>query len=338
MAMVTLEQKFLTFLSKVSGAELLDNFAELPSHLGQKRADAFLFGRKMVCEVKSLQKDTSTKIEAILAPLRDRPEWPVFYGLFPVSKIISHFPEREELNKSIYSAVTSSVEDQLEKANRQLRETRRHFGLGDAHGIVTILNETVEVISPQVLADKVIRTFIKREKSGKPLECVDCVWIISETHEIVVSEELAGPLSIIIPRDCASDDKLLAERVETLTQAWITFNGLHPVRLNDQQNKLNIDAIPRSRMAPPQTKQDLWYAEYRQKPYLRVLSESQFIVHAGTAFNDVAKFLLKGSGEPRPDRQTVELRLRRFSHVLEENKHRGIDCRILFSDVRKMDM
>src|SRR4029453_19444881 len=100
-----LEERFLNFLAGVPGSERIDALG-LPSHEGVEYADFLLDGRRVVVEVKSLETDTALKVEEVLQKHKNRPEYPVFYGEWPLERVLAHLPDRDAIRAEIYERVT----------------------------------------------------------------------------------------------------------------------------------------------------------------------------------------------------------------------------------------
>ncbi|NJK53210.1 MAG: hypothetical protein HC936_11125 [Leptolyngbyaceae cyanobacterium SU_3_3] len=44
---------------------------------------------------------------------------------------MQHLPDGESINEEMFYAITSALEDSVEKANRQIRETKKVFEISD---------------------------------------------------------------------------------------------------------------------------------------------------------------------------------------------------------------
>jgi len=88
-----------------------------------KKGDYLFACRSIIGELKALYDDTSSKMEAILEPHRERPEWPLFYSEQQLHTVLKHLPDGEEIQRKIFDAITASIEGVIEKANRQIRST-----------------------------------------------------------------------------------------------------------------------------------------------------------------------------------------------------------------------
>jgi hypothetical protein len=159
---MSLEGRFIDFAKRVVGSECLDDLPLTPEQRGAEIADFFFSDRQIVCEIKSLKKDTSAKVERILEPHHDRPEWPVFYSPWELSKVLRYLPDSEQITRQIFDAITTAIKELMRKANRQIRETKRTFGIPSAEGVLVILNDLVDVLSPLLIVKRLIKLEKKR--------------------------------------------------------------------------------------------------------------------------------------------------------------------------------
>lgn len=111
-------KRCITFAKGLERAEFIDDLALTPEQKAAQRADFFFKDRTIIGELKSLKTNTEDKIEAILKPYEDNPEWPHFYGQQELHKIINFLPDKEKINVRLFNAVTDSIEGIVEKANR----------------------------------------------------------------------------------------------------------------------------------------------------------------------------------------------------------------------------
>ncbi len=95
----SLESRFIAFVKNKDDAECIDDLHLTSEQIQAKKGDFFFKDRSVICELKSLKKDTSSKVDEILSPHRNRPEWPTFYGGWKVSNILKHLPEGEQIGE-----------------------------------------------------------------------------------------------------------------------------------------------------------------------------------------------------------------------------------------------
>ncbi len=105
-----LHSHFETFVRKIQGSEFIDELELTPQQRQAKRADVFFNGRRVIGEIKLLATDTEPKIEAILEPYTRTEYWPLFVERRPISTIVPHLPNAEQIHQQIYDAVAGSLE------------------------------------------------------------------------------------------------------------------------------------------------------------------------------------------------------------------------------------
>jgi len=317
----SLETRMLRFLETRSGTEDIDKLPLTARQLAAKKADYFLRKRSVICEVKSLQTDTKQKIDSILKPLLKRDDAPVFYGELEFEKVTKHFHDGETIRRKVFEALTSAVEDQFEKANRQIRVTKREFSLPAAAGVLVLVNDLVSVLSPELIGHKIQKLFQKRTPQGsfRFIE-LHAVWLVSETHFIQVAANLRSLPTIALSRDRNS---LAVRIIESLQPKWARFNGM-PLFQIDPHLIGTFDFKKEKKFSPTsQTRHSLWRRQYVERPYLRPMNESELENYYGLLMTALTPGLFKGAAVEDPDR-AISL-MERFIHFLEEARHRGID-------------
>lgn len=325
-----LEGRFKVFLRDFEGAESIDELELSPEQRRANKADYFFAGRTVISELKALYEDTAAKIEAILEPYRETPEWPLFFGEQELNKILRHLPDGDKIKAKIFGAITRSIEAVVEKANRQIRATKETFGLPEASGLLIILNDAVDVLSPDMIAYRVRRALNKRTPERElRFPHVSAVVVIGGAHYTQMNPQLKGLPILIIPNTLPE-----AERVEgfirELNEKWAAFEGnpLIPIETEDfpklDFRRFSEDAKESAR---PMTRQDYWSLLYRRSPYLRPLSEDQFLEFGAKALEEIGARFIKGA--PKTSMKEMEPLMIRWSHFLDEAQHRALDMREL---------
>src|SRR5215213_8892823 len=118
--------RFTKFLDSQAGAESIDSLALTLEQAAADRADYFLQARHIVVEIKSLKTDTAHKMQPLLAPHMQRPEFRAVPSL-GLDGVLEKVPDGDQIRDALYRAITESVEGAVEKAKRQVRETKRTF-------------------------------------------------------------------------------------------------------------------------------------------------------------------------------------------------------------------
>lgn len=194
------EDRFIAFAKSLPDAECIDELELTPEQRESRKADFFFGGRRIICELKSLKTDTAGKVEKVLEPHKERPEWPIFFGSIEVNKILKYLPDGERINRQIFDAVTSAIKDLVRSANDQIRRTKATFGLPSAGGMLVLLNEFIDVLSPDVIAYRVDELLKKRTPGGElQFPEINAVWVINESHYTQVSPDLQAIPGLIMP-------------------------------------------------------------------------------------------------------------------------------------------
>lgn len=323
-----LHPHFMNFIRSVPSVELIDDLPLTDEQRKTKKADVFFEERTIVVEVKLLATDTAHKIDPILAPYRDTEHWPVFYGRWPISKILAHLPDREKLNRKIYEAVTRSIENLVADANRQIRETKASFGLPNARGVLIVLNDTIDILSPEVIAEKVWRTLEKRTPHGTiRFPEIGYSWLLCETHSTPILPGLNALLSVNVEHPQVKDDGTLARFMDDLQHRWSAFNRMPMFHgeVASGMSDIPVEPFKAARENDGRVRrQDLWRMQYADNPYLRPMSDDELLAYGGKLTCQVGKGFLVGQNVPR---EQTRAGLEKWTHFIEEVNFRGIDLR-----------
>ncbi len=325
-----LEERFKIFLRGLPGAESIDELSLTREQEEAQKADYFLANRTIIAELKALYEDTTSKMEAILAPYRETPEWPIFFGEQELERVLQHLPDHDRIRATIFRVITRSIEAVVEKANRQIRETKRTFDLPEAGGLLIIVNDAVDILAPDVVMYRIRRALNKRTRDGKlRYENVSAVMLIGGRHYTQLKPDLKGIPILIIPNAVPQ-----AARVEAfigeLNRKWAAFERMPfiPVPVEDV-TKLTFRAsnVDAEEATQPLTRQRYWSLLYKRNPYLRSLSEDELLEFGARALEEVAARMIKGA--PQTPFEQMESKFIRWSNFLDEMNHRGTDMRTL---------
>ncbi len=270
-----LEQRLLAFLEKRPGSENIENLPLTPAQKAAEKADFFLNDRAVVCEVKQLQADTKAKIDLLLEPVLADKNAPVFYGEWPLDKVLKHHPDGEQIRRKIFDAATSAVERFIRKANRQIRTTKDKFSLRCAGGVLVVVNDLVEILSPEVLAYRIGELLRKRTPTGQlQFSEIEGVWILSETHVVEVSLGRKAIPAIIFAHQ---EDSVAAQLVESLTKEWAQAHSMPYLEMNPELAGTVKSESATSTSEPEEriSRQESWARQYRARPYLRRHTEAE---------------------------------------------------------------
>ncbi len=329
----SLEDRFLSFLSSLDGAESIDDdVAEIDLEY-RERADFLLNGRKIVLEVKSLKDDPEYKVEERLEKHRIREEFPLFYGTRDLKDVLKHLPGGDQINQEVFHALTRSIQGGVEKADRQIASTKESLGLPDACGVVAILNEEIGILSPNVIAFAVQRVLSKKKDGDLRYRNISYALILNESHVTRVDDQTDAFSIILLEGPCCSNDPAAEKYLDELPGKWSEsqaapllsmsdpkkFPELHFEQTNSAVLNENVGTIRR---------QDLWRRNYHENRYLESLSDDAYFQHLAMIFDSYAPHMLVGA-DKLPEQKVREF-LEGWTHALEEGNLRGVDMRHLY--------
>jgi hypothetical protein len=268
------------------------------------------------------------KIEAILRPYENTPEWPHFYGEQEIQKILNFLPDKDKINARLFNAVTDSIEGIIEKANRQIRTTKRTFNLASAGGLLIILNDLVDILSPDILARRVRKCFHKRTATGEiRFPEVTLVWAINAAHYTQITPTLKGMPLLIMPSGLP-DPNNIDGFVQTLDKKWSAYEG-KPFLITDDDTfeksefrKFSDDAKKKA----PMPRHEVWRLQYKENPYLRSLSKEELLQHGQKVIARSGR-MISVKAKQKPSKELMDELGSQFTHFLEEMNFRAIDMR-----------
>lgn len=334
----TLEERFISFAKGLEGAELIDDFTLTLEQQAAQKADFFFNNRTIIGELKSLKTNTEDKIEAILRPYEDTPEWPHFYGEQDLQKILTFLPDKEKINARLFNAVTDSIEGIVEKANRQIRTTKRTFNLPSAGGLLIILNDLVDILSPKMLAGRVRRCFHKRTATGDVrFPEITFAWAINMAHYTQVTPSLKAMPLLIMPSG-QPDPHNIEAFLNNLGKKWAAFEGVPHFETDaDRFKKLEFrkfsDDKKETGLKP---RHAVWRLQYKKNPYLRSLSKEELLLH-GQKIMSRAGRMIYVKAKSRPSNELRGEVMSQFTHFIEEMNYRAIDMREFHPMVEALD-
>jgi hypothetical protein len=330
----SLEERFKAFLGQLDNVESIDDTLPDAELTHGKRADFLLDGRRVVLEIKSLKADPEYKIEERLAPHRKRPEFPAFYWDADLNEILPYLSDGEDVRREIVHAVTRSVQGALEKADDQIRATKKGLGLENSCGVVAMLNERVGILAPELVTGKASQMLLKTRDGTVRYNNIAYVWIISESHRLATTEWNEHLPLILLEGPTADAHAEAGEYLDSLQLKWAAFEGIPFVSLGrrtdfDGLNFVKRTGQPTKTEKKPLVRHELWRRAYRARPYLRLLAEEEPLQHAVHVLSALTPHFLVG-GRKLPTAKVVEL-MERWTHILEEAEYRRLDMRKLQS-------
>lgn len=327
--MINYADRFREFLGQLLGVESLDDPAVLAPRVDIQRADYLLFQRSIIVEIKQLETDPEFKVEAIIDRYKSHPSYPLSFGERTLQSVLEHMPAetQEEIRQGVYDSITRAVRDGFEKANRQIRETRAHFELTQASGVVFFLNDRIPILSPNVLGQRIHQQMMKRRPSGAdrfPEIAYACA--ITWAHFVRGTDGTPAHPIITMEGPAANSHPAASSQLDYIFHAWSHYHGSRLIddgrgskdRLEDYQSALPDE--------PPThvTRQEAWRQLYRQQRYLAALVVDELMEHGRTVFAELNPHFLIG-GERKGD---IRQLMQRWADFLEECEIRNLDMKL----------
>jgi hypothetical protein len=223
-SMTLLESAVTEFLEQRLQGECIDRLT-LPRPA--KHADYFLCDRKVVVEIKSITEDRVGAASGILDKWRAEADWPLVYGSPAIQQVLQRHPRGAQVNEELFTAVTSSVEWNFEKANRQIRETIDCFGLPGAYGVLFLLNQDVDLLDPKVLASKLGQLLEKKLPGGDVrFPYIDSVLVFTWAHKIVGDDSVEMSPIVAVSRPLEANEAPGRTFENYLMGEWASFLGV----------------------------------------------------------------------------------------------------------------
>lgn len=239
-----LEGRFTFFVKNLEDAECIDDLVLSANQQRAKKADFFFDNRSFISELKSLKTDTAPKVERILEPYKKMPEWPIYYGSVDLRDVLKHLPNRDEINAKVVEGVTDGLEGIIESANRQIRTTKETFNLPDSEGILIILNDVVDTLTPELIRYRIYKCLRKKAAEGtlrkKTTEGnlrfphIAIVIVITTLHYTRLKPDLKAHPIMIIPGNSTQPTKL-QDFVDLLVRKWSAFDRRPLIKVDSEE-------------------------------------------------------------------------------------------------------
>jgi hypothetical protein len=326
-----LKERFDEFVGTLKNAEIFDDINLTPEQDKAKKPDFFFNERQFIGEMKNITKDMMPKVEAILEKHQNRSDYPVFYSPWEVSKILAHLPDGEEINREIFRVITSAIEDGVDKANRQIRTAKEVFELRNSEGVLIILNDSIDIMSPDIVLRKVHSLFNKRTQSGEPrYPHISLAWIISDIHILQENQEQELLPSVVVFNDHTSSWEESDDYLMWLQRKWAAFNNMPFIQGDSDMEKLRFKKREDENLSGMIRSSEMWRKQYQKDPYLRNLSNEALLEHSKEIGRKIHPAYILGPHE-KPSAEEMQTQMERFTHLTEEMDYRGIDYRNLSS-------
>lgn len=302
---------------------MIDDIELSREDIKNKKADYFGLGRKIIFEQKAFETEQIKKIQNKIDQHQEEDFFPLFYGQRDINDILKYFPDEEKSRLEIYNLITKQIEGVLSKANKQIPSTEKTFNLEKSVGVVVLLNDTVNVLAPEVIAKRVSGRLGEKKKPGEyRYHRIQYVILISETHKY----KGKIPLILIIEGPTApKNNNSVNEYLNYLIYSWGHYNGGGVTYVDGENIDWEDFKEVKKDQPPPNTRSEVRRAWYRDNPYMRNLPETQLFQHGAKLIDTITPHVMKG-GSKLLKEQLGEMFLQ-FGDFIEEINYRGLDLK-----------
>jgi hypothetical protein len=217
-----LTERFTEFCESLVQAERIDALPLTDEQKRAKKADFFFAGRRIICEIKTLETDTNDKIAKVLLEAGVQ----LSIGDNAIHTVLAGRPDKQKLYRKCINVMTTSVSDGVDDANRQIRETKRTFGISEADGLLVLLHGRVQVLNPDVILKRVAERLRKKTTVELPAHAdLSYVVLFSEGHKFRTTDgRLLAPV-IALPNSAVAEHFGVSAFAKVLADGWAKWNG-----------------------------------------------------------------------------------------------------------------
>ncbi|MBU1039699.1 MAG: hypothetical protein KKF77_01195 [Proteobacteria bacterium] len=323
-----LNERVKRFFSSLSGVEVVDELDLFSKFPDRKRADYLFANRRVIVELKALEADPEGKVQNELEKHKERKEYPLFYGKQELSKILKHLPDGEKINADIYDKVTRSIKQSFRSSDKQIRDTKITIDCSDANGLLVLLNEDINILSPEIIAYSISQQLAKKDMDGTAHYAhVTSAWVISENYYYRARPETVALPSIVIDGPSAVNNHEFSKILDILQAEWAKFNGVPLIKAElgkiSDNDFLPLKALQRD--VPQTTRQEQWQRQYRTNPTLRSMPDKELLRYGRNIIEMMRKNFSVGAQRP-PDFVLMKIQ-KEITFFFEEVNIRGLNLK-----------
>lgn len=275
----------------------------------------------LAVEVKSLEGDPSERTNNFVDSLRDRPDFPTFYGSVAINAALKNMEGSERLERLALERVGRTIVTHLKKANEQLRRHGLDFPRQNRVNLVVLVNEDHPEYDPQTVGWIVSRELMRKNAMGLRYSSVDAVLYVTERHANVHEGTLLFPVTVIEAGSIPDLHPWKSDVLQHVMRAWASWNG---VALANSEADAVIQSFEAMEHVPDEMPlHQKWRLDYARHPYLRSLSDNQLRDSFDETMVITILWGLKGSPieVSPPERMSG---MERFAHIQEEMHYRAL--------------
>lgn len=274
----------------------------------------------LVVEVKTLEGPPKERLDNAIGPEKQREDWPVFFGSWPVASVLKNLEGREAVERRLNERLGRPIRTHITKASDQLRSHCEREKRRSSVRLLLLVNEDHEAYTPDVIRFVAGRELWRVKPDGSPRHAdIDAIVYLSHRHATMADGLVTFPIAVIEGRDLGLTP-WKRKVLDLAIRRWCHWNN---APLKDGV-ALGFDSFEAVEHVPPKMKRhELWALEYRRRPYMRNWQDEDV-----RNLWDIAMLLsilafVKGAPMQVPAagvRETSE----RFTHLMQEVGQRGL--------------
>ncbi len=287
----------------------------------ETRPDYECLGGALVVEIKSLEGDPSERLENVVAPAKERENWPKFFGEWSSQAVLKNLPEdeREALRKRLFDRLARAIVSHIKKANSQLT----HFckGRSGVHlRLLVLINEDFMEYDPNAVGFAVQRELRRTDARGLPKYAgIDAVLYLTERHATQAQGRVTFPI-LVVHGPTVAQNRVALELIRRIAERWAKWSsGMEALK-----TPADIEGfVPVTENPKRLRRQDVWARDYKHRPYMRKWSDEEVI--GFWDFTSLMSLLAFHVDPPKrlPQESVTEL-MEKTTHLMQEFAHRGI--------------
>ncbi|WP_417496523.1 hypothetical protein [Maricaulis sp.] len=214
------------FLQTDPGTESLDGPQFATVNGSGAKADFLLGGRRLIAELKTLNRDPKDQTTRVLRERLSQEDAPIVFGSLGVSKVIEGLHDHDKVSKQIIDLAGRAVRRHLKKANDQIGASKERLSLPNAGGLVILMNDSEPMIDAAAIGYAIKSAF---DAGGSGYPHITNVWACIESHRIRMQGGREGYPQIHVFTSLERQPEL--DFMGRMLGAWGSANGARVERL-----------------------------------------------------------------------------------------------------------
>jgi len=234
-----LEDRVKAFIESSPMTDSLDE-PEFADVIGSaSKADYLLANQAIIAELKTFNGDPKDRVEDHLRKRLAQPGGPIVFGQLGLSQIVDSLDDSQAVYKAVLDLSSRAVRRHLQKSNEQIASTRKGLSLGEAAGMLILMNDSEPMIDAACIGYS-IKAAIEAVESGYPE--IKYILAIIESHRIRLPNGGEGYPLLLISRQTdipAQESQFLG----LMLDGWAKAHGAGLVRISHHGDWSAMDPI-----------------------------------------------------------------------------------------------